>query len=132
MIKRNIAFSMVVFVLTIPGVFANPGRPFDVYEALENLKVYRGNIIDKAQVIKVKGFEIAGFGGICLGIPIFAVIQERNIIPLAGIRGKKYEDGTLEIKSDAYFISGVVVEAGGVKYLVLGRSLDAIVDFLYE
>jgi hypothetical protein len=105
------------------------------YEAKDQLRewgVYSSKIIENAETITIESGQIKASGGISVSLPILDFIYENQIILLTGASGYKTAKGTIIIEADLLYISAVVINVNGKKYLVVGQSLRDIVNYLLK
>jgi len=105
------------------------------YEAKTQLMewgVYSSKIIEDAETITIESGQIKASGGISVSLPILDFIYENQIILLTGASGYKTAKGTIIIEADLLYISAVVINTNGRKYLVVGQSLKDIVNYLLK
>lgn len=123
----------VVFLL----IFLNSFSFSQIYSNLEARRILHGlgvssvNIIENVKVIKVTPGVIEGFDG-GSHRRIFEVINEDDIILLDGATLYKTGGGEIIIKADRIFISAVLMKLDNRWHLIVGRTLDDIINFLAD
>lgn len=125
---------LVLVILTILPMYlsAQVSTNFAAKTQLREWGVYSSKIIEDAETITIESGQIKASGGISVSLPILEFIYENQIILLAGASGYKTQKGTIIIEADLLYISAVVINVSGRKYLIVGQSLKDIVNYLLK
>lgn len=136
-ISGNYHYRFYLFYFILMLIFLTSTSSSQVYSNLEakeilyDLGVSPLNIIENVKIIKVKPGLIEGFNG---GYPrkIYKFVNEDDIILLKGATAYETEEGEILIIADYLFISAVLIKLDNRWYLIVGRTLYDIVNFLVE
>ena len=130
--RSFLRFILLLFLMTFSQVslFSQVTTNYEAKTQLMEWCVYSSNIIENAETITIESGRIEASGGISVSLPILDFIYENQVILLNGASGYKTAKGTIIIEADLLYISAVVINANGRKYLVVGQSLKDIVNYL--
>ncbi|HGJ65652.1 TPA: hypothetical protein ENS27_09710 [bacterium] len=131
--SKNISkiFLVLVILAILPMYLsAQVTTNFAAKTQLREWGVYSSKIIEDAETITIEFGQIEASGGISISLPILDFIDESQIILLNGASGYKTNKGTIIIEAYLLYISAVVINVSGRKYLIVGQSLKDIVNYL--